>query len=140
MAKRKAVTPPETNDIGLKANQLLAIELLADPSTKLTREDIAQRCDVRRETIWAWLKRDDFKAALHEHINQHLAPLRARAMACLSRAMEKDDANAARGILQVTGDIGSGTNIAIQNTNTTKEPLPDRIREWRTERELVHDD
>lgn len=125
--------------MALSTSQSTAVELLADPYNKLTKTAIAKKLGVRRETIWAWTKKEEFNTALNTRINEFIISLRASALACLQRNIESGDVAAARSILQVSGDIGSGTNIVTNVTQNAPEQFPDRLKEWMRERAEVED-
>jgi hypothetical protein len=127
--------PDGTTTAGKK--QLLA-ELIGNVFDCASIEAKCKRAGVSKATHYKWVQVDPaYITAIHAATSRHIATLRAKAYQTLHTAMNKHGSeSAAQTVLKAGGDIGSGTHIAIQNTNTT-EALPDRIREWRRGRELA---
>ena len=46
--------------------QLKAIELLANPSTEMTKEEIAEQCGVNTATLWRWRRNPKFQQAVND--------------------------------------------------------------------------
>ena len=106
----------------LTANQLLAVELLADPTNTDTQDEVAKRCKVHRNTLRKWRQEnDDFRTALDKRTTDLVRAGRHEAYRCLMHNIRKNDRASARDFLQATGDIGTGGQTNITNVKQNSE-------------------
>ena len=103
------------------AQQILAIELLADPTDTRPVKEKAEEAGISAVTLWRWRKNNEFLAAMNQRTSELVNAGRAEAMQCLVRCFRGGDRAAARDYLQVTADIGSGVNVQTNVYNNQEK-------------------
>lgn len=124
--------------MSLSAKQMLAVELLADPTNTDTHEQMAKQCKVHRHTFRKWRLLDkDFGAALDKRTTELVRAGRHEAYRCLMHLMRKNDRASAHTFLQACGDIGTGGSTQVVNVTQTTEPLEDRAAAVLAKRDAI---
>ena len=89
---------------GLSPAQVQAISLFLEP---LTNAERARRLQIGERTLYDWLAKPEFRAALEEQASRHLKALQGAAVTVLSNALRDDSGHvrlrAAELILKGTG-------------------------------------
>lgn len=81
--------------------QLKAIKLLSDmESEPLTRAQIAEQCSVCRDTIYVWLRREDFKAEVQKRVQEQYKSYGNLVRSAIVRKAMRGDMTAARLFLE----------------------------------------
>ena len=75
--------------MALNQNMMKCINLLV--YTNKQKGEIAEEIGVRRETITAWLKRDDFQKGLEDEIHRKFKSMAAKAAKKLDGLLESDN-------------------------------------------------
>lgn len=126
--------------MNLTAQHMLLAELLADPTDTRTNAEKAAEAGFAKGSVYRMLNKPEFLVELNRRTTEMVSKLRARAYQVLATAMERGDVNAARTVLTAAGDIGSGTNVVTNVTQSNSDEFPNRVERWTKERELATSD
>ena len=112
MAKPKAQS--------LNNKQLRCIEYLVK-GDKL-KQDIAAELGIRRETISAWLKRDDFQAAIKDEMNREFSKMAFKARKKLGELVDSNNPQVALAAAkEVLNKAGYVTTEKVEQSITLQE-------------------
>ena len=89
----------------LTAKQLKGVEALATRAPDETLEQVAKRADVTRKTLWEWWKKDAFKSAVRERVEDLSEADRAPIIKALVGQARDGDVPAIRLWLQWRGEL-----------------------------------
>ena len=84
--------------MALNQNMLKCIELMI--TTNMQKQEIAEELGVRRETISAWVKREDFQAAIKEEMHREFGQMAFKARRKLNELVDDKNPQVALGAVK----------------------------------------
>lgn len=111
----------------LRPEQYEAIHWLSQPKQSgLTKEEIAEKCGVTRQTLHRWEQNEDFQDELRVKISDNiLSRIPEVADAMFNSAVKNGSSNAAKLLFQAAGMLKS----TVEYSNKNKEMAPSLDRE-----------
>lgn len=118
---------------------MLLAELIADPLDKRPKIEKCKEAGFGESRIYELQHNPEFLEYVAQRTNELVATLRPMAIQTLAHEMvhaatSVERRSAARDLLTVTGDIGSGTNVVTNVTQTQSDDFPNRVERWTRER------